>query len=463
MRPDTGSVARDEHPAGTRAGVRWKLAAAAVVVAAAGAVVAVAALHGGRPDVAPPNVLLLVMDTTRADRCSVTGAPRPTTPALERLAAEGVRYVDAWSPAGWTAPAHASMFTGLRPPRHGVDIDRRVFLDPAIPTLAQRLEAAGWSTGCFTNNGWIAPHTGLARGFARYEPLHLREERPYPWCVPTHAMALDWAIAERDAGRRFFLFVNDTEPHLPYSPPEAFAAQFLPADATADEIAAARSFGLQQVMNSNVLGRMPSPRQLEILRALYDGEIAALDASIGDLVEGFRAAGLLDDTLVIVCADHGENFGDHGWMEHRFSLHRSIRRVPLVVRLPRLFDGGRTVTDVVRLEDIFPTVLDVCGIPAPPGLDSASLLDDTSGRVSRGTWGRSATLLTTVRRYFPNADLSKFDVSIEAVFDGRRHYIRTSDGREELYDVAADPDETRDLAPSGSADLARMRELLTGK
>lgn len=429
----------------------------AVLALALGTIAAAAACGGGAQR---PNVLVLVMDTTRADRCTVAGGAPGTTPSLDRLAATGVRYLDAWSPGGWTAPAHASLFTGLRPEHHGVDVGLRMFLDASIPTLAERLAAAGWSTACFTNNELVGPGLGLDRGFQRWEGLYLEPRRAYPWCDATHERALAWALDVDRAGGRFLLFVNDMEPHLPYTPPDDVARRFLPADATPDEVAEARAFDFPRTL-AVMLGRETvSARMRTLLTALYDAEIATLDASIGRLLGSLDAAGVLDRTLVVVCSDHGENLGDHGLWEHRFSLHRSIRRVPLVVRLPGSFDGGRVVTDPVRLEDVMPTVLEACGLDVPARLDGASLAASLPGRVARASQGPPGEFLDRVREAVPGADPSRFAASWEAVFDGRFHYLESSDDREHLFDTVSDPGEASDLAQQDDATRGRMRTLL---
>ena len=434
--------------------------AVAAVFAAALAFAAAASFVACEGRAPRPNVLIVVMDTTRADRCSVAGGAPGTTPALDRLARTGVSYSDAWSPGGWTAPAHASLFTGLRPEHHGVDVGLRMFLDASIPTLAEILGTAGWSTACFTNNELVGPGLGLDRGFQRWEGLYLDPLREYPWCDATHERALSWALDVDRAGGRFLLFVNDMEPHLPYTPPEDVARRFLPADATPEEIAQARAFDFPRTL-SVMLGRESvSPRERRILTALYDAEIATLDASIGRLLDRLASEGVLDRTLVVVCGDHGENIGDHGLWEHRFSLHRSIRHVPLVLRLPGVFDGGRTVADPVRLEDVFPTVLEACGLPVPAKLDGASLSGPVAGRIARAMQGPPVDFMDRVRELVPGADVTPFEASWRAVYDGRYHYLTASDGRELLYDTADDPAEERDLGATDERDRLRMRALL---
>jgi len=276
-----------------------------------------------------PSVLLIVMDTVRADRCSLNGEPRATTPGLERLAAEGVVFRDAWSPAGWTPPAHASLFTGLLPDHHGVLIGNRLYLDEDMVTLAELLGEAGYRTTCLTNNIQIAPEFGMTQGFEKTVSLDDRPDAVYPTCGWAHAEALEVAIAARDADVPFFIFVNDMEAHLPYTPPEAFQDRFLSGEFELWEQIRAREFDGDAALD-HAVGRKRVPQRMAgLLDDLYRAEIACLDEHIDKLMRDLEREGILDDTVVVITSDHGENLGDHDLFGHRVSLHRSIRHVPL--------------------------------------------------------------------------------------------------------------------------------------
>ncbi len=408
----------------------------------------------------PPNVLVVVMDTTRADRCSFIGYSRPTTPRLDAFAKDAVTFRDAWAPCCWTGPSHASLFTGLRPEHHGFLESVRPFLAEQSDTLAERLRAAGWRTGCFTNNELVSPEFGLTQGFDVVDPLYKKPDRPYPFAPETHRRALDWALSKDAAGKPFFLFVNDMEPHLPYGPPAAKAKAFLQGSPPPERVAEARAFNFPWSVGY-ILGRTEVPPwKLEVMSDLYDAEIATLDDELGKLFDGLKSAGVLDRTLVVVCSDHGENLGEHRRLGHLLSMHRTTLHVPLMVRYPGAFDGGRVVTEVVRLEDVTPTVLELCGVPVPKDFDGASLTRDLGGRIARGTFGEQSHAIPEMRRAFPDADLSIFKVAIRSVYDGRLHLIADSTGRDELYDVAADPAEANDLAGTRKDDVARLRKLL---
>lgn len=434
-----------------------------VVVAAiaAAAIVAAALWAALRPNAARgPNVLVLVMDTTRADRCSINGYARPTTPRLDAFARDATLFRDAWSPANWTGPAHASLFTGLRLEQHGFYEGNRRYLAAGTETIASRLAAAGWATACWSNNTSVSAEFGLTQGFEKIARPYERPDRSYPWAPATHAAAGDWALAQAAADKPFFLFINDMEPHLPYEPPADVAARFLREPIPPDEMAILQRIRFPDNVTYDLGVDIISPRQMAQLSDLYDGEIATLDAAVGDLLDRLAAADVLDDTLVVVTSDHGENLGDHHLFEHAIGLHRTLLHVPLVVRFPGGTGRGRVVDDVVRLEDIAPTVLEACGLPLPPDLDGAPLTRDLAGRIARAMQPPQPREMIRYVNICGPTDTSKIDRGIESAYDGRFHFLRHTDGTEELFDVRADPGETQNLRDSAPADADRMRALL---
>jgi arylsulfatase A-like enzyme len=430
----------------------------------AAAIAAIAALAVASCAPAPatprPNVVVLVMDTTRADRCSINGYARPTTPSLEAFAKDAVNFRQAWSPTGWTPPAHASLFTGLRPEHHGLLPGRNRFLDVVHTTLAERLFNAGYATACFTNNPNVSPESGLTRGFALSDLRYLDDSRPYPWSRATHEAALAWAVEQGRRGTPFFLFVNDLEPHLPYTPPAGDEAEMLRERPAPAVLADARAFGPPRTIAYCARAAELDDAYMRTLSDLYDAEIRALDREIGSLFDGLRNAGLWDHTMVVVVGDHGEMLGEHHQVAHQFSLYRAVRHVPMVVRWPGASDGGRVVDSVVRLEDLFPTVLEACGLPVPEDIDGASLAHGLEGRVARAIRGDATSTLSEAEKAFPGIDLEPMKARTDAVFDGRFHLIASADGRTELYDVTADPDESRNLAGERPADVQRLEALI---
>ncbi len=417
-------------------------------------------VRSGRDDGPRPNVLLLVMDTARGDRCSVMGYDRPTTPRLDEFAKDGVAFRRAWSPANWTGPAHASLFTGMGAGRQGLVGSPRPFLPSDIPTLAERFGAAGYDTACFTNNEFVSPEFGLVRGFAKFDPLYRDSGRSHPWARGTHESAAAWAEAAHAAGKPFFVFINDVEPHQPYEPPPEDAVPFMRTAVPQAELSDLRSFSNRQSLSYNLGILEVGDRHLGILSDLYDAEIFALDREIGLLLDRLREAGLLDTTVVVIVGDHGEMLGEHHLIDHGVGLYAPVLHVPLVVRFPGAFDGGRVVDDLVRLEDVAPTLLDLCRLPAFERADGESLTSGLKGRVARANLPEDDWVSMRAAAEMPGTDTSRLAQGMRSVFDGTRHLIRSDNGRIELYDPAIDPDERDDLSPHEPQEVARLLRLL---
>lgn len=416
---------------------------------------ALAACGGGRP----PNLLLVVLDTARADAVSAAGAVPGATPVLDRLASEGVVYSRARSTSAWTVPAHGSLFTGLFPSRHGAHHEHPL-LGNEQATLAELL-APTHDTAGFSENPHIGFAKGFAQGFGRFEETWRRQSGPAD-VAPTDERALAW-LAARQGSRPFFLFVNFMAPHLPYAPPAPWQERFLPPEATPETVERLRRFdewGARLVMT----GRLQlAPAELAVLRALYQAEVAFADARLGRLVEALEAAGELDRTLVVVVGDHGENIGDHGLMEHQFCLYDSLLRVPLVLRLPGVFAGGERRQVPVQLTDLVPTVFDVVGRAAAgrPAVEGTSLLaGPPPQRPQIAEYMRPEAQRWRFERVAPEFDFAPFGRRLAAVVVGERKLIAGEDGRRELYDLAADPRESHDLAGGEPETVERLAALL---
>lgn len=298
-----------------------------------------------------PHVLLLVLDTTRADHLSCYGYPKPTTPHLDRLAAEGVLYERAYSPAVWTLAGHAAMFTGQYSSRNGAH-EEHLYLDHGATTLAEVLASAGYRTAGFSNNAWVSEWTGLGQGF---EEMRQVWTRPYNaqfviaamvvnflqfattgnaavgGVVRTNEAVLSWIDEATRDGRPFFCFVNYMEAHPPLDYRARFTEPFRPEALPVSKVAR---------VNQNpyaVWARKITMTAEDSLAysTLYDGELNYLDAHLKNLFEGLGRRGLLDKTIIIVTADHGEAVGEHGDLGHHLYLWEGILRVPLIVRYPR--------------------------------------------------------------------------------------------------------------------------------
>lgn len=429
-----------------------------------------------------PNILLLLLDSARAASTSTYGYDRPTTPTLDRLAGGGALFRQAVANGCWTLPSHATMFTGRHPSSHGLTRTGDA-LPKGVPTLAGLLADAGYDTGCFSNNAYISEATGLAAGFAHVDDVW-RETNPRGMARPKlsgrlrrleqkgpamrpvvaalraakrvrttvrgwrrvpgdHGAGLTndrlrrW-IGERPADRPWFAFVNYMEAHERYSPPRPWDRRFLPTGTNRAQVAALGS--KNEILAST--GRRRE-RSLAILTGLYDGAIGYLDARIGELLDGLRASGHLDDTVVVVTADHGDSLGEHGYLGHRLYLYEELVRVPLVISYPPAFPPGTTVDDQVELGDLFPTLLE---------LGSAGVPEATTPFRSL-VGGSPPPAYAVLENTAPKSlDL----VQMRALRTPARKFIWRSDGRHQLFDLERDPGEEHDLSPTEPDEVDAM-------
>ena len=360
----------------------------------------------------PENVLFVVMDTVRKDRLTPYGYDRPTTPNLAAFAEEATVFEQAVAPAPWTLPVHASLFTGMYPSRHGAD-QENPYLEGAT-TLAETLSTAGYDTACYSSNAWITPYTHLTDGFDDQDNFFevmpgefLSGPLARAWKTMNDNEALR-AVADKlvslgntaheyfagggsadsktpavidrtqsfiEDADRSFAFINLMDAHLPYHPPEEFAEEFAPGvDST--EVC-------QNSKEYNSGARDIDADEWDDIRGLYDAEIAHIDDQLGRLFDWLKAEGRWDDTMVVVCADHGELHGEHDLYGHEFCLYDPLVNVPLLVKHPDL-DADRR-EDQVELLDLYHTVLDTLdvegGTPAAPD-DVVVALDRTRSLVS---------------------------------------------------------------------------------
>jgi arylsulfatase A-like enzyme len=395
------------HP--TRSAARARPVAArarlALAVLAAAAVLAC----GRAAPRAARSGLLVTMDTTNASALDCYGA-RGVTPALARLAEESIVYESARTTVPVTLPAHASMLTGLYPPRHGVRDNGLGALSASAVTLAERAKAAGLDTAAFLSAAVLAAPFGLDQGFDAYDSpggasasaALLIHERP---ASETVRAARAW-LASRDRSRPFFLWVHLFDPHYPYAPPPEFAER-----AGGD---------------------------------VYLGEVAAKDASIGELLDALRASGELDETLVVVLADHGEALGRHGEESHSVYCYDSTLAVPLLVRHPDGRGAGTRSRAPVSAVDVLPTFVAALGLGGPGDVDGMSLFAGDPP-AERGIYFESYAAFVNYR-WSPLAGWLQGG-------------LKLVHGAAPLaFDVASDPGETSDVAAQRAAELERARD-----
>lgn len=388
----------------------------------------IAPAPSGRP-ARPFNVVLVSIDTLRADHVSAYGYARPTSPSMDALASSGVLFENAYSHSPKTAPSHMSLMTGLLPEVHRVKNQRRPFggerLAEEIPTLALFLQRAGYRTAAFTAGGNVHARFGFDRGFGRYDHLSLDA-----------AEIFAAGAAEISSGPEpFFLFLHTYQVHDPYLPPaevrDLFADPAYGGRIVADREALRRAAVAADRTIAAEFWRRAHPRDpadLQHLQDLYDACIRYTDDQLGGFLRALEQAGLDDATLVILVSDHGEEFMDHERTRHN-SLFDEVLRVPLILRLPKsIAVEPARVRALVRLIDVLPTVLEAVGLPIPEHLSGRSLLALAAGREE------------APRHVF--AHWREFDA--QALRVGRWKLIRNRSGSH-LFDVASGPRERRAL------------------
>jgi arylsulfatase A-like enzyme len=327
-----------------------------------------------------PNLLLISIDSLRADRLGCYGAERATSPAIDRLCARGVRFTQAVAPTSWTLPSHVTLLTGLPIPAHGVDApeDR---IDPERQLLAQHLRGVGYRTAGFVSAPFLQHAYGFDRGFERYENLqgattafppdreahvdsHADETAPQ-----VVARALDWLRERPVAGEPWFLFVHLWDVHYDYVPPSPYDRMFDP-DYEGD-------LDVTDFEHNPAIALDMAPRDLEHLRARYDGEIRWLDGQLAPLLAEIEARD--EQTVLALVADHGEEFFEHGKKGHFRNLFETSVRVPFILVHPGTVEPGSTVDAVVGLDDVAPTLLGLAGLPAMDEAMGRDLSDHLRG------------------------------------------------------------------------------------
>ncbi|MGB5219489.1 MAG: sulfatase, partial [Polyangiales bacterium] len=355
-----------------------------------------------------PNVVVITIDTLRADRLGCYGFEQARTPRIDALAAEGVRVDRAMAAVPITLPSHTTIFTGLNPPAHGVRDNGLYKVPDEAETLAERLKAEGYRTQAFVS-AWVLHHRfNLDQGFDGYEDVLADEGDPEMFRVPersgkaTMDSVLNWldTAAYPSKESPFFLWVHLFDPHQPYAPPEE--------DAKA------------------------SP-------TLYDGEIASVDRQIGRFIDKLRDKNVLDDTILVLTSDHGESLGEHGEATHALFIYESTIRVPLIVRYPHGLPGGKVYDGAVAGVDLMPTILGLLGLKPndTQGVDLSKALAGNAEPPARSPYSESV-----------HPELEFGMAPLHGLRSEQWTYIRAP--RAELYDRSTDPGEMRNLLGDGA-------------
>jgi len=395
-----------------------------------------------RPGEGAPNVIVFIIDALRADHVGCYGSARGATPNLDRFAAEAVVFSNAQAQAPLTNPAVASILTGLWPQRHQV-VGLEFKLRGEAETLAEVLAASGIATAAIVANGNLDPGRGFAQGFAEFEFIRdVRADDYHARASDINEALFDWL--DRDPGRPFFLYVHTLGPHAPYRPREPFRSRF--AAGVADPTLGTNAWQKR-------IGRSGQPVDPEVVAgvtALYVAEVAENDAAFGELLDELQRRKLLDETVIVVAADHGEELFDHGGFGHGATLHAEVLDIPLMVRFPHGRSAGR-VEAVVEQVDLMPTVLEVFGVTPPAPVQGRSLLPLCGTRPPAGWKNRAISHLRRGGR----VTVSLLDPSWKLI-------LAEDDGRlvPALFDRRADRRERHDLAAEDGGRVERLRSKL---
>lgn len=377
---------------------------------------------------APPNVVLVSVDSVRADRLGLYGHPVATSPAIDALARESVVFENAITQAPWTLPAHAALFTATHPRSNRVHTTRSQ-LAGSLPTLAEVLTKAGYATAAVVSGPFFHRRFGLHRGFRHYDDdLTASRERSMrdAYNPATHQRALSLLDSMPEP---FFLFLYYWDVHYDYVPPAPYDTLFDPDyDGEID--------GRNYIHNPKVGAKMP-PRDLAHLLALYDGEIRSLDGWLARLIDALDERDRLDDTLLVFTADHGDEFLEHGERGHAHSLYQELVHVPLLIRPPGGATGRRVAQRVAHV-DIMPTVLELTGVSAPASIEGRSLAP-----LLRGEAMPARPVFTETSRFRRRKGTGAPSERATAVLYGEHKLIDYDNPNRpsELYDLAADPGE----------------------
>ncbi|HMC83259.1 MAG TPA: sulfatase-like hydrolase/transferase [Candidatus Polarisedimenticolia bacterium] len=361
------------------------------------------------------NVLLITVDTLRADRLGCYGNAAAATPAIDRLAADGILFERAETAAPITLPAHASILTGTYPAFHGARNNGTYRVGPRAVTLAEVFHAHRYRTRAVISGYPLAARFGLSQGFDYYDdrlPAEKARQVGYRERKAEEVTRAGLTWISHVAEQRFFLWLHYFDPHAPYSPPSPYAERFS--------------------------------------RAPYDGEVAYVDREVGKVLDELRRKGLAEKTLVVLVADHGEALGDHGEQTHGVFLYESTLRVPMILSLPGVLPRGKRVANPVRTVDLMPTILRLADLPEPDDVQGTSLLPLTSRR------GADLLLKSMSETFLPRENYGWSELASLRIGDWK--FILAP--QEELYDLRTDPGEKNNLARRRQGDLAGFREEL---
>lgn len=441
-----------------------------------------------------PNVLIILWDTTRADKMSLHGFEKATTPSIDRFAQEAVVFERAISPAMWTPPSHASLFTGFAPTHHGVEATNK-WLDDHHITLAEWLGEHGYDTYSFSANPFVSKDTNLTQGFDKAENPFAGEWKaaarkatrgkfipgdastdispawkPQPGQQASglahafkeaagvaHSALVAWLTGRVEQEKPWFAFINMMEVHIPRVP----SLEARKAVMTEDQIQTSLKTDVAQInLLAHTFGKkLYTPDEIAAINGTYEAALIDMDKETGELLADLRARGMLENTIVILTADHGENLGDHGMFGHKYNVYDTLLHVPLMIWFPPKLKPQRVSTVVSNLH-LYTTILDLVGLAPPDTAMEAngSILNPTRADPAFSELNETTPIsIKRVAATYGLDDASKYMRSFKAVEVDGWKLIRASDNAHELYNLRTDPLESENLfaaEPTRAADLS---------
>jgi arylsulfatase A-like enzyme len=400
-----------------------------------------------------PNVVLITIDTLRADHLTCYGYARPTSPRIDAFAGGAVLFEHVCCQSSQTLPSHASILIGTNPRSHKV-ISHESFVDENITTLAEMLKRCGYKTAAFISSHALDSKYGLDQGFDTYWEVHkqfaipARQIQKAQENSATTDAVIDWLGGA--AGSEFFLWVHWFDPHRPYDPPSRYLREFAGGYAG---MATSDADFIMKVWRERI---DLAPEDVSHLVGRYDGEVAFTDAQVGRVLDDLAARGLLDNTIVVITADHGEILYEHEYyFGHDIGLYEECIMIPLIMHVPGHGRPGARLSPLVQSLDIMPTLLEVLGVDPPEDLEGKSLLPLMGGATQ-------STVVFAFSETFPFPEKSP-----------PRHAVRTADAKliwketqddtlaRAYYDLKQDPGETANLYSEGFPPAARLDSVLT--
>jgi arylsulfatase A-like enzyme len=413
-----------------------------------------------------PNIIVIILDCVRAGHLSCYGYHRETTPNLDQIATQSALFENAFTVAPWTVPSIASLFTGTLPSKHLTNLGK-IPLNPNYVTIAEVLKSMGYKTMAYSNNVWISQRSGFNRGFDIFEEIYSKSHSPKDSALQklvrlknkiekivlnhydhgayiTNKKVKAW-LSKYFTKTPFFLYIHYMECHEPYWPPKPFNTLYAPEGFTVRALKRVNQYPYDYLFGNLELNN----NDFEILQALYDGSLSYLDCMIGDFFRFLKEREIIDQTILIIMADHGQNNGEHNLLSHTLCLYDTLLHIPLIIRAPRFFPAGLRISQAVQTIDIFPTILDILGIESEAiwkqlqGRSIFSILEGDSPPFLIAEYFKPS--FEKLEKEYPRFDFSSIPDQLKAIRVNNFKYIWSSKEENELYNLSDDPEELNNL------------------